>query len=89
MTKVGAQLKSTGVAKTVHKDETRVKMPGEGSLSRDGGSAVVARRGADGPLHRGGEAAGAEIARTSAPCGRSHASVSIDRPFIVLTETKN
>ena len=49
--KVGAQLKSTGVAKTVHKDETRVKMPGEGSLSSEGGSPVHARRVDDGSLH--------------------------------------
>jgi hypothetical protein len=53
-TKTGAQLKSTGVAKTVHKDETRVKTPGEGSLSSEGGSTVDARRVDVGAIHSDG-----------------------------------
>ena len=54
VTKTGAQLKSTGVAKTVHKDETRVQTPGEGSLSSEGGSAVDSRRVDDGAIHSDG-----------------------------------
>jgi len=82
----GVQLKSTDVAEAVHKDETRVKTPGEGSLSSEGGSAVDARRGDDGPLHRDGEAAGAEITSTSAPCGRSHTPVP-DTPALQTEPT--
>ena len=51
--RTGAQLKSTGVADAVHKDETRVRTPGDGSLSSGGGSAVDARRVDDGSLHSG------------------------------------
>ena len=54
MTRAGAQLKSTGVADAVCNDKTRVRTPGEGSLSSGGGSAVDARRVDDGSLHRGG-----------------------------------
>ena len=51
MTRAGAQFKTADVAGAVHKDETRVKMPGEGSLSSEGGSPVHARRVDDGSLH--------------------------------------
>ncbi len=66
VTRAGAQLKSVDVAKAVHKDETRVKTPGEGSLSGGGGSAVDARRVDDGSLHSGGSVtrAGAQLKST-------------------------
>ena len=86
VTRAGAQFKSADVAGAVHKDETRVKTPVEGSLSSEGGSVVDARRGDDGPLHRGGEAAGAEITSTSAPCGRSHTPVP-DTPALQTEPT--
>jgi hypothetical protein len=54
VTRAGAQLKSTGVAEAVRKDKTRVRTPGEGSLSGGGGGAVDARRVDDGSLHSGG-----------------------------------
>jgi len=64
--RAGAQLKSTGVAEAVHRDETRVKTPGEGSLRSEGGSAVNARRVDDGSLHSGGSVtkAGAQLKST-------------------------
>ena len=54
VTRAGAQLKSTGVAEAVRKDKTRVRTPGEGSLSGGGDGAVDARRVDDGSLHSGG-----------------------------------